>query len=555
MSPVDMPRPASGYNQTQSAAERAGATWTAAAPSPSYNMTNEFETPYSAKPRPIPSDVKEDLQNWKKELIALHEEQGRSVKAKKEGPDKEVTDPYASIVVTDFATHHRVPENGMMVRMGYVVANKDGSILDHSADFEHTLGQAGPIASGHVIAAPLEYALKQMKRGQIASITCALEHLFLSESPIISQHGPDAEAVLEVKLLEVYSSKDVSFEKGAELVFKEVVKDGAGSWCDNPTDEGFVRLRFEELKVTSGVAGADAVETFLQPPSPQKWPITVDATPGNGELCDALEGAVLEMRNHETAIVTCKKAQLCKGGAPLTFLGPDASFGPDVREVSIRVTMLDYHKGPDVWQIGTENQVTFALRRKEHADRLLKGNRPFLAAERYRQILKIFSFMDRPRAIDRFLGKMDLYEECKKIRSACRSNLALSYLYSSESERCVSMCEIILQAEPENTKAFFRRAKAQMMRKDYTDAVHSIERLLDIDSSIDEARDLLKKAKALQKASEKRQNSTLKFGRMVRNLQDDRSIKYDYLEAEDLESPPPGEDIEIQGFPSAPDRE
>ncbi|CAE8610955.1 unnamed protein product [Polarella glacialis] len=384
------------------------------------------------------------------------------------------------------------------------------------ADFEYELA-SGDRGQGEVLGKVLDGILVQMRRGQVASVTHPLKDLFPSGSPQVLQYGPEAIAICEVKLMEIYVTKDCSFTKNAGEVVKEVVKDGIGAWCDNPTDEGMAVLRIEEVRTEEGV------RIF---PDPDGSSLELCVAVGDGQVCDALECAMLEMRQHETAMVTCLDPSFCIGGQPL---GNKANL-PGKGKLTLRVTMLDYNKGPDAMSFEEDDRLTFALRRKAEATRLFGEGRFRLARERYRKIIELFHHVDRPKMKDRFLGQPELFQECRKLRIDCRLNLALCSLKLQDPEPAREACDEVLKQVPENTKALYRRAQAHILQQDYVQACHDLQRVVDIDPSIDDARRLLEKTAKLRSQCDRKQRGQLKFEKMVSRISDDRSDKHnDYL--------------------------
>eukprot|EP00440_Ansanella_granifera_P029056 gb/GFBE01031563.1/.p1 GENE.gb/GFBE01031563.1/~~gb/GFBE01031563.1/.p1 ORF type:complete len:569 (+),score=183.42 gb/GFBE01031563.1/:1-1707(+) len=496
-------------------------TFSAPAPSPSYVMSEELERLEKAKQMPttIPQDIKDDMQRWRLELAKAHEEKERQAKAQKEGPG--VAPGFFHLTVVDEGCGHRKPQVGSKVKLGYaVVLESDESVLDMKPEFEYVLGQEER-GTGEVLASVLDGMLVQMRRGEVASITHPVGDLFPSSAPQVQRSGPEVDrAVCEVTLHEIYVTKDCSFEKGAEEVMKEVVKDGVGAWCDNPTDEGMAVIRIEEVRTSEGA------KIF---PEPGASAMELCASMGDGQVCDALECALLEMRQHETALVTCTNSALLLGGAPFGDSLP--AVAQQARALTLRVTLLDYNKGPDAASFDEEDRLPFALRRKAEANRLFGEGRFRLARERYRQINLLFHHLDRPKTKDRFLGKPELFQDCRKLRIDCRLNIAACSIKLQDPKAAKEACDLVLQQVPESTKAFFRRAQAHMQQRDFVQACRDLQRLLEIDPKLLEARRLLEKAKKLREDSDKKQKGAIKCDRMVSKIKDDRTDKYDYLDA------------------------
>ncbi|CAJ1416961.1 unnamed protein product [Effrenium voratum] len=489
-------------------------TFDAAPPSASYAWVDQIErqeTLAEMKSRQPPEDLGDDLEKFRMHVEQAQKEKDEAKAAAQMGP--RIAPGLFDLITVEEGHGHRKPQVRGKVKIRYaVVLQEDASILDAKDEFEYVLGQQ--LGAGEVLSSLLDGMLQQMRRGQVASLTHPLKEFFPPQAPAIARHGPDSLAVCEVALLEIYVTKDCSFAKDAGEVVKEVVKDGVGDWCNNPSDEGMAVLRIEQV-VTS--EGAKLFDT----------PLEQCVTVGDGQVCDALECAVLEMRPHETALVTCRDVSFLAGGLP---------FGdqplPRAKSYTIRVTLLDFNPGPDAASFDEEDRLTFALRRKAEANRLFKEARFRLSRRRYRDITELFHHLDRPKVKDRFLGKLDLFQECRKLRLECRLNSAACSVKLQDPKAAREACDLVLHQMPENTKALYRRAQAYMLQRDFAEASKDLRRLLEIDPSIQEASRLLEKAVRQRKDVDQKQKGALKYDAMVGRLADDRSEKYTYLTAD-----------------------
>eukprot|EP00439_Symbiodinium_sp_Y106_P023197 s2817_g2.t2 len=330
--------------------------------------------------------------------------------------------------------------------------------------FQYVSGGYRPESA--VLPSLLNELLRPLRRGQVVSTTTTLGKIFPEKAPAIVQHGPEAVAVIEVGLLQIFVTKDwttnyghlyyadCSFTKGSGEIVKEVIKDGVGPWCNNPSDEGLAILRIEKLRTAEG-------ECLF--PRPGDSPLELSITVGDGQVCDALECAVLEMRPHETALVTCRDPSFLAGGAPLGE-GPHL---PRTTAFTFRVSLLDFNPGPDAPSFDEEDRVPFALRRKAEANRLFKEGRFRLARQRYFEITQLFHHLDKPELKDRFLGQPELFQECRKLRIECRLNMAACGIKLQDPRAAKEACQLVLQQMPENTKAFYRLAQAHLQERDF----------------------------------------------------------------------------------------
>lgn len=497
-------------------------TWDVPAPSPSYSLVDEMERQVKLKTtnsRVIPPDLQEDMLKFKKMLEEQQEEKKRAAARAhlpKAGPEELKREEDRKLIFTEAGSGHRMPERGSTVRFGYTaVLEDDESIVDMCADCQRVLGE-GKRAVGQVRAEALDEALVQMRRNAVVSRRCRLRDIFDPNAPAVLEHGPHGRVVLEIKLFEIFHTKDCSWVKSAGVVVKEALKDGVGAWCDNPTDEGFACLRIEEARDMQGEALFSGE------------PLVVEIVPGNGAVCDALECAILEMRRHETALVRCSDPALCSGGMPL---GTGVQI--PARGANFRVTLLDYEKGPDVWSMHETDRFVFARRRKLVAEKLVTEGRFHLARQRCQRVLELFHHMDNPKTKDRFLGVPEFWHECKTFRRECRLLEASCSLAVSEPRAAKQLCDMVVKEFPEDCEALFRRAEAFMQQQDFVQACRDLTSMLDLGGGSFKlaARELLDKAKKLRRAADCAQKHTgFKFERMIRKINDPRTVKNDYID-------------------------
>ncbi|XP_074656348.1 sperm-associated antigen 1-like isoform X2 [Tubulanus polymorphus] len=96
----------------------------------------------------------------------------------------------------------------------------------------------------------------------------------------------------------------------------------------------------------------------------------------------------------------------------------------------------------------------------------------------------------------------DCYTECIHLfprRAVSFTNRALCYLRTNKPDLVVADCDRALELEPENVKAYFRRAQAKKMLKDYLSSLNDLTKLLKIDPKNAPAKTELANVKTLYK--------------------------------------------------------
>ncbi|CAJ1384755.1 unnamed protein product [Effrenium voratum] len=310
------------------------------------------------------------------------------------------------------------------------------------------------------------------------------------------------ELVISVVLEEIFLVHDVSLGKLDGTVLRKRVKEGHGE--DKLHDTGQVKVNVRS--VTSNG------EKLPLPP----WDLTFRA--GDGAVCDALEGAVLTMRKGDEAMLRVLDAAACSGLVASQLETP----------IVVHLAVLSVEKVPEKWDLSHAERLDFATRRKELSAELFRRGRTRLAASRYEAIA---SYVARPEDFK------ELQPQAAELRRQAWLNQAACLLLLSDHGRVKELCDKVLQEEPQQPKALFRRAKAQLGLAQHQAAAGDLQRLLEIEPQNLPGRQLLKEAKQELRRQDRQTAAT--FERMVKSLGSlpERERKDDDLvEAPDLDA-------------------
>jgi len=356
-------------------------------------------------------------------------------------------------------TGWKTPKAGDEIKVSLKALGTDGAVIEDRGEFEYLVGSdtLGPLAKAS------EKALTGMKKNEEASLKCSKDYM-----------PGDAEGTIELKLLEIFETKDCSFPKD-KSVMKKQVKEGEG-W-DTPKDATKVTLSVEAATDgTSPLSGFSAK--------------VLEFTAGNGDACDCLECAVLEMKKGERAIITCTKPSLCL----------EAQLGlkelPAVEKVVFTAELTAFEKAKDTWSLSEEEKIDFGAARKEVGSQLFKAARMEMALERYKKVLDLFSYIDNYKEENKTKAK-DLKKLCELNKAACHLKLSQ---YSDAKKACAN----VLKEESENVKAHFRHAQAEFGLHEFASCIKDCKRVIELDAQNREARALLKQAQVGQKEEDKK---------------------------------------------------
>jgi FK506-binding protein 4/5 len=355
----------------------------------------------------------------------------------------------------------KTPKAGDEVLMTLRAEAKDGTVIEERSDFEYLLGSGvlGPIGKA------VEKALTGMKRGEEASLACSKDYAYGDKSP-------DG-ATLTLSLKEIYETTDVSLAKDRS-VMKKQVKEGDG--YDKPKDGASVKLSVE-----AATDGSSALAGFT--------PKVLEFTAGNGEVCDALEFAVGEMKKGERSVLTVTAPALV-AEAQLGLAGVSA------QKVVLTAELTGFEMGKDTWSMSEEEKVSFGTARKEKGSELFKAGKLRMAHQRYKQVGDMFSYIDNFKEENKALAK--------DLKKACELNKAAVLLKLKDFDEAKKACSAVIKDDSANVKAFFRRAQAELGLKNFQDCIRDCKKVVELDAQNKEVRALMKQAQAGQREEDKK---------------------------------------------------
>jgi len=278
-------------------------------------------------------------------------------------------------------------------------------------------------------------------------------------------------ATLALTLDKIYHTQDVSFGKDMVIIKKRL---RAGKDCDKPTDSAKVTVSVDT--VTDGFSPLAGFEKA-----------DLDFTLGKGEVCDVLEFATKEMRKGERAML--------KVAAPALAVEPRLGLVDLCAErVVFYVELVDFENGVDPQFASLEDLLALAFSRKDAAAVLFKRGRLQLAGQRYADIVELLTL------------KEDCNAKASELKNVCRLNKATCLVKLNKFAGAKEDCDLVLQDEPENIKALYRRAQAELGLGSFAASIRDCKSVIRLDANNKDARALLKQA---QESHQKSKGSKL----------------------------------------------
>lgn len=371
----------------------------------------------------------------------------------------------------------RQPRAGDECQISYKVTVEGAGVVMASQQAVYKLGseQMGQIAK------VLDKALGTMKRGDEALLTCQPSYTFGNEG----RHGGKVASVF-LALEQIYEVHDTSVGLKDRAVLRKRIRESDTN--DRVYDTARVVVQVKSVTASGG-------EKALREPRELSFVV------GNGDVCDALEGSVIQMKQGEEAVLRCESSEAVAGGS----LGlPEGLPTP----VMIHIAVVRFEKVPEKWDLDSHGRVARGRERKEVATALFKRGRIRLACHLYELIADLFARLE--------FFKSEDQNEAAELRRVATLNRAMCMLKLGNMKVVKELCSVVLREDATNAKALFRRAKAHVSLKEYDEAIHDLQRLLEVEPASKEGRALMQEARQLRKQRDQQQSGA--FAKMCAGL-------------------------------------
>ncbi|EAN85727.1 putative FK506-binding protein (FKBP)-type peptidyl-prolyl isomerase [Trypanosoma cruzi] len=444
---------------------------------------NLLHFPQEATPllltRSAKTSLKMDSMNWEedstKSMSSVESQSLRDV----EYPIREETEVpgtneglFKTVLVAGTGTR---PVKGAKVKVHYIgKLEADGSKFDSSFDrgeyFEFTLG------SGQVIKG-WDKGVATMQIGETAILKCSPAYGYgAAGSP--PKIPANATLLFEVTLVDWTREEDIS-EENDKSIMKNLTVEGVG--YEKPGYETTVKI---DLRVYRGAKeeGKILCERL-------GWRLVL----GDAAVPPHLEQCLSTMRDRETAsfrIAGHRITEPCEefniaSGEPVTYV--------------VELYGLETVK---IWKLEGRERLIECERRRQQGNDAFRAGKLEAAMRKYRRAIE---FLETDSGL-----KDEEKEEARKARVILFGNLSQVLLSRQKFSECVGYCDKVLEKEPQNPKALYRRAKANCLLCEWDEAKRDVEQLLAIDAQNTDAKVLLQQLQEKRRAYEKKQQAIYK---------------------------------------------
>nr|XP_005898381.2 PREDICTED: peptidyl-prolyl cis-trans isomerase FKBP8 [Bos mutus] len=226
-------------------------------------------------------------------------------------------------------------------------------------------------------------------------------------------------------------------------------------------------------------------------------------TLGDCDVIQALDLSVPLMDVGETAMVTAD-SKYCYGpqGSRSPYIPPHAA-------LCLEVTLKTAVDGPDLEMLTGQERVALANRKRECGNAHYQRADFVLAANSYDLAIKAITSS----------AKVDMTfeeeEQLLQLKVKCLNNLAASQLKLDHYGAALRSCSLVLEHQPDNIKALFRKGKVLAQQGEYSEAIPILRAALKLEPSNKTIHAEL--SKLVKKHAAQRSTETARYQKMLGN--------------------------------------
>ncbi|XP_027350378.1 70 kDa peptidyl-prolyl isomerase-like isoform X2 [Abrus precatorius] len=326
-------------------------------------------------------------------------------------------------------------ENGMLVSMS-----------EQGVEFN--------VSDGYLCPA-IGIAVKTMRKGEVAELALRFCYGLGENSNRTAELdgclSPDSK-ITSIKL-ELVSWKIVTDVAGDKKILKKIKKVGDG--FDRPNEGSQVKVIYV-CKREDG--------TIIERKGSEEEPF--EFTTQEEQVPEGLEKAIMTMKKAEQALVTINAEYLCDQNNSLGKIANN-------KVLYYEVELVDFVKEKPFWKMDTQEKIEACERKKHDGNMLFKAQNFRRASKKYVKAIKYIEF-------DHSFSD-DQKRHANTLRLSCYLNNAACKLKLGEYTEASSLCTKVLECDPSNVKALYRRCQAYLKTSELEKAEADIKRALIID--------------------------------------------------------------------------
>ncbi|XP_061730399.1 peptidyl-prolyl cis-trans isomerase FKBP5 isoform X2 [Nerophis ophidion] len=173
-----------------------------------------------------------------------------------------------------------------------------------------------------------------------------------------------------------------------------------------------------------------------------------------------------------------------KGECCILHLSPKYGFGhkgkpefkiePD-KEVVYEVTLKDFKRAKESWEMDLQEKLSLASETKHKGNLYYKGGHYYQAVVQYQRIV---SWLEMECG-----NGLEQQNRINDLLSTAHLNLALCFLRIKDFSQVVQNCNKVIEIDPCNEKALYRRGEARLLRNEFTLALADFQQVLQVNAA------------------------------------------------------------------------
>ncbi|CAH2293351.1 peptidyl-prolyl cis-trans isomerase FKBP8 isoform X1 [Pelobates cultripes] len=191
-------------------------------------------------------------------------------------------------------------------------------------------------------------------------------------------------------------------------------------------------------------------------------------TLGDGDVIQALDLCVQLMELGETALIE-SEAKYCYGTEGRS---PEI---PRNATLTLEVSLLETQDGPDLELLSGQEKLDLANKKRERGNFYYQQANYVFAINSYEIALKIINSSSKVE----FSSEEEA--ELLDVKIKCLNNLAAAQLKLDHFEAALKSCNLVLEYQPENIKALFRKGKVLAQQGEYSEAIVILRKALKLE--------------------------------------------------------------------------
>ncbi|XP_031281283.1 70 kDa peptidyl-prolyl isomerase-like [Pistacia vera] len=332
------------------------------------------------------------------------------------------------------------PRDNDEVFVKYEAWLENGTLVSESKE-----GVGFRISDGYLCPA-ISKAVKTMRKGEKAELAVKFSYGCTEDG-----YGTSSSSNLTIQL-ELLWWKSIINVTGDGKVFKKIIKAGEG--FDRPSEGSLVKVKYI-ARLEDG--------TIFERKGSEEEPFEFLTLEEN--INEGLDRAIMTMKKGEQAMVTV-------GGEYLS--SHEVSEVVSANSVLYyEVQLIDFTKDKPFWKMDTQEKIEACERKKHDGNLLFRAGKYWRASKKYEKAAKFIefdhSFTDDEKHI------------ANALRLSCYLNNAACKLKLEEHSEASRLCTKVIELDPSNVKALFRRSQAYMKTSELEKAEADMKRALAID--------------------------------------------------------------------------